>query len=440
MIAALLGIGIVLLLLLLNALFVAAEFAIVGVSRPAMERLANKGDGAAKRVLAVLSTPKRQDGFIATSQLGITIASLGLGMYGEHSLASWLANVMGSLAGAHVIASIVAVAVLAFAHIVVGEMVPKTLALATIDRAALVLTPIVMTIRTALLPLVWILEILGRLVLGMIGIKRVTSHADRSYTQDELRYVLRESQQGGHLWTEAGQLLLRLFEFGNLTAGEAMVPRVRVRAIPIGTTAMNLASLLRSSVHTRYPVYDHDLDHIVGMIHVKDAMRRLKKKKPLQVYHTRPIPYVPLTAPLDRVLAVMGETRTQMAVVMDEHGGTAGIITIEDIFEEVIGQIDETKGDKPEIAKDELGRVRASGLVRVEAVQDILPAPLVHDAAQTLSGLVLSLLGRPPVVGDTVRCGRFTIEVRSILGRGVRECLISETAPASGGAPPPPRP
>lgn len=423
-------------LVAINAVFVAAEFAIVGVSKAAIERLSIKGDPRARQVLRVLEDSKTRDRFIATSQIGITVASLALGMFGEHALAAGISNLfarIGFESGtvAHFFASALAIGILGFFHIVLGEMVPKTLALANIDRAALLLTPMVLGLRMILYPFVGTLNVIGQLTLRMFGIKKQTEDHERTYTADELRYVLRESQEGGKLRTEAGKLMLRLFEFGNLTAGEVMVPRVRVTGIPVGAPSIDVAGVLRHTVHTRYPVYDGDLDHIVGMIHVKEALRRVIKGKPILRQHTRAAPFVPLTATLDVVMETMGRSRAQMVVVMDEQGGTAGILTIEDIFEEVIGEIDERPTDQPDVWKDDLGRIRASGTARLSELNEVLATPIAEDGVTTVGGLVLHVLGRPAKDGDVVTFGRYTIEVRSTMGRGVRECIVKDKMSSS---------
>jgi CBS domain containing-hemolysin-like protein len=429
------AIAIVFGLIVVNAMFVAAEFAIVGVARVTIENLAQKGDRRARKVARILADPRLLDEFIATAQIGITVASLALGMYGEHALADWLARVFDRLGDwawlpAHGVASVLAITFLSYLHIVVGEMVPKTIALAHVERVALTLGPVILFLRTAAYPVVIGLNGLGNLVLRMVGIRRRVAAAERACTPDELRYVLLESHAGGQLRSEAGKLMLKLFEFGNLTAGEAMVPRVRVTGVRVGTSATDLAMLLHQSAHTRYPVYEQDLDHIIGVMHVKDALRRVLKGKSVFGHLARPVPYVPISTTLDEVLKIMGSWRVQMVVVMDEHGGTAGILTIEDVFEEVVGEIDEHVQAHPEVWRDELARVHASGLARLSEVNELLPSPIYHDQVSTIGGLVLALLGRPPQVGDRVQSGRYRIEVRSISGRGVDECVVAMAEPA----------
>ena len=269
-------------LILLNGIFVAAEFAIVGAPRAAIDDKAQKGNRLARAVQRVLEDPKQQDRYIATAQLGITVASLGLGMYGEHVIADGIYERLGrhglpQWLASHGVASTVAVAILTYFHIVVGEMVPKSVALQRAEQMALWITPPMLWIRNALFPFVLSLNALGNLVLKMLGVNRQAQNADQYYTPEELQLVVQESEDLGVIRAESGQMLQDLFEFGDLTAGEAMVPRVRVVGIPLGTTPDEIRQLLGKAPHTRYPVYEGDLDHIIGMVHIKDLLRVLQR-------------------------------------------------------------------------------------------------------------------------------------------------------------------
>jgi CBS domain containing-hemolysin-like protein len=414
-----------------NGLFVAAEFAIVGAPRTAIDRRAAAGSRWARLVLHVLEHPIRQDRFIATAQVGITLASLGLGMYGEHVVAAWIAGGLEGLGAArwvaaHTLASGLAVAILTYFHIVFGEMVPKSIALQQAERAALVITLPLRALTALLFPLVYALNGLGNLVLRLGGIRRQIA-TDRYYTPEELEFVVRESQEGGALRAEAGRMLRELLEFGELTAGEVMVPRVRVSGIPVGTTPQELRGIMRESRHTRYPVYEEDLDHILGTMHLKDLVRVLLAGEAIRAEHARPVPLVPETAPLDRLLATLSATRTQMAVVIDEHGGTAGLVTLEDLFEEVIGEIEETPGGEPRLHREPDGRIRVHGVVRIGELGDFLERELEHEEVDSVGGLILTLLGRPPVPGDTVDYEGLRFEVTEVAGHGVEECLVTDT-------------
>ncbi|HEX8437290.1 hemolysin family protein [Archangium sp.] len=436
---------IIALLILLNGFFVAAEFSLIGAPRTAIDRRAAKGSRRARRVSELLRNPKQQDRYIATAQVGITVASLGLGMYGEHVVAEWLASVFEPLGtsrwiAAHTLASITSVAVLTYLHIVLGEMIPKTLALHRAEHAALWISTPIRWVSGALFPLVFVLNAMGNGVLRLMGVRRTSGPT--SHSSEELRYVVEESQHAGHLRQEAGQVLKELLSFGERTAGEAAMPRVRLLGIPLGATPEQVRSVLRKSNHTRYPVYAQDLDHIVGMVHIKDLLRVLSSGEPLMYGNVRPVPFVPRTARLDNVLAVMRREKTQVVVVMDELGGTAGLLTIEDLFEEVVGDIDEGTPTAPELRADEDGHLIAAGIRRLDEVGKHLGLELTHDEVDTVSGLVLAKLGRPPNVGDVVDYGEVRIEVTRVEGHGVKECRIERLPPLSpaaleeGAAPP----
>ena len=417
-------------LILLNGIFVAAEFAIVGAPRAAIDARAAAGNPLARAVRKVLRSAKLQDRYIATAQLGITVASLGLGMYGEHVLADWLyekASHVDSMPAwllSHAAASVVAVSVLTYFHIVIGEMIPKSLALQHAEQMALWITPPMLWIKNLLFPFVVALNGLGNLLLRAIGVNRQEQNAEQYYTPEELQLIVQESEELGALRAESGQMLQELFEFGDLTAAQVMVPRVRISGIPIGATPRDVREILGRSPHTRYPIYEADLDHIVGIAHIKDILRLLINEQAVSQAHARAVPLIPDTAELDDVLDTMRRERTQMAIVIDEHGGTAGVVTLEDLFEEVVGDIEEG-GAVPLMYRDRQGRLRVPGTMRVDELGQQFDLDLEHEEVDSVSGLVLTLLGRPPVVGDVVRYERVQFEVTAVKGHGVAECAVT---------------
>jgi len=423
----LLALGIILLLVLANGLFVAAEFAIVGAPRTAIEHLANQGNRLARHVTRVLDDPRRLDHYIATTQIGISVASLGLGMYGELVLAEWIAAWLepyeNPWLAVHATASVLAVAFLTYIHIVIGEMVPKTIALQHADQVVLYVSPIVRTIELSLLPLVAGLNAIGNGLLGLLGVRRQEVHTERYHSTEKLQFIIQESQEGGFLRGEAGKILRELFEFGDLTAGEVMVPRVQLVGVPVGTGPDALRAIVRAHGFTRYPVFSGDLDNIVGTLHIKSVLRHLVTGAPITARDARPLPFVPGQAPVDEVLAAMRRSRSHMAVVMDQHGGTAGIVTMEDLFEETVGDIEEGRTRAP-IAPDGDGSFRVRGTVRLNEVGEVLGRNLDHPKVTAVSGLVLLLLGRPPAVGDAVTYNGVRFEVTAVAGRGVRDTIV----------------
>ena len=432
-------------LVLLNGLFVAAEFAIVGAPRATVAHLAERGNRRARRVSEILDDPRQQDRFIATAQIGITVASLGLGMYGEHAVAAWLAERLeplntGQWIATHALASVISIALLTYLHIVIGEMVPKALALQHAGGTVLWVAPPMLALQRAILPLVVGLNAIGNRILRLAGIQRREVDAERYHTSEELQFIIEESQEGGLLRGEAGNIMRELFEFGDLTAGEVMVPRVHVLGLPVGAEPDELREIVRAHPHTRYPVYQGDLDNIVGSLHIKDVLRLLVTNRSVTIRDAHRLPYVPGPVPLDEVLAAMRRYRSQMAVVMDQHGGTAGLITIEDLFEEVVGEIEEGRGRMP-IQRGADGRLHVRGTVRLEEVGDAVGRSIDHPRVTSVSGLVLALLGRPAAPGDVVTHNGVRIEVSTVTGRGVQEAIVTpppdsppdRTRPQSGG-------
>jgi len=426
------GISIVLLLVLANAIFVAAEFAIVGAPRAAIEHQAAQGSRLAARVARILDNPKLQDRYIATTQIGISVASLGLGMYGEHGLSEWILHMVEAydvtkVVAVHTIAIIISISLLTYLHIVLGEMVPKALALQNAATTVLYVTPVIRAIEVPIRPIVIALNAAGAGLLRLIGIRRQEVEAERYHTSDELQFIIQESQEGGLLRGESGRMLRELFEFGDMTALEVMVPRVHLVGIPAGTEVDELRQIVRAHPHTRYPVFVGDFDNIIGSVHIKDLLRHFIAHRPVTANDARPLPYVPETTALDELLGSMRRRRSQMAVVMDEQGGTAGIVTIEDLFEEVVGEIEEGRARRA-IVRMASGRVLVRGTVRLKDAGDALGANLAHEDVLTISGLVLALLGRPAVVGDVVTCGSTRVEVTAVAGRGVAEATLIVTS------------
>jgi CBS domain containing-hemolysin-like protein len=338
---SLIPIVIVALLILMNGLFVAAEFAIVGVPRLAIEKRARAGERVARTVKFVIDDGRRRDRYIATAQLGITISSLGLGMYGEHTLAEWLVHRLevtglGAWLSVHAAASVIAVTILTYFHIVVGEMVPKSFALLHAERTTLAVTPPMMVIQTIWRPLVVALNAVGDWMLRLMGLSQQSGSTERYYTPEELQVVIEESQHAGLLRGETGRLIADVLEFGDATAASVMVPRVRMAAIPVGEAPDALAARVARTAHTRYPVYAGTPDNVIGFIGVKDLYRLIVDGLALAEAHIAPMPIVPASTSLDHVLAAMKKDATPMALVVDEFGGTAGLVTLEDLFGELM--------------------------------------------------------------------------------------------------------
>lgn len=430
-------------LVLLNGLFVAAEFAIIGTSRAAMATRAAEGDALAARITRILEQPVLLDRYVATAQLGITFASLGLGMYGEYKLAmfieGWLLAAgfdgLGAWLGAHAMAVVLAIAGMTYLHIVLGEMVPKSLALTRPMQTALWVTRPMLGIGVVLTPLVRLLNWIGNSLLGLVGFTRNRGAAFLGSA--ELESVARESRALGLLDEESGRVFLELADFSELTAAEAMVPRVRVAGLRLGADAVALRRGLLANPHTRYPVHDGHLDAILGTVHIKDLLALLRSGGSLDAGHVRAAAFVPETATLDDVLEAMRKTRNQMVVVMDEHGGTAGILTMEDLCAEAVGDIEEGADDVPAVTEIDPGRYQVQGTLRLDTLGARLGRALAHEGVDTVSGLILDELGRPPELGDAIEWSGLRFEVSGLHGHGVASAIVcaAATPDAPGLAP-----
>lgn len=326
-------------LVMINGFFVASEFALIGLQKVTIEKLAQQGNSTAKKIRDILNNTKLQDTYIATAQLGITLASLGLGMYGEHEIASWLIQLAGqtsffniSEVTAHGIATVSAIVLLSYMHVVIGEMIPKSLALQFTQRAAMIIVPIMLILQTILKPLVFILHGLGNLVLRLIGINREDNIVEY-HTSEELQYIIKESHEEGLIENNSAAVIQDLLAFGELKSEEIMIPRVKIRGIPIGAKYEDLVELVYMTTHTRYPVYEEDLDHIIGMIHIKDILNKIMTKEEIRKDDIRSTHYISGNISLNKAFAIMRKTNVQLLVIVDDYGGTDGIITMEDIFE-----------------------------------------------------------------------------------------------------------
>jgi len=198
----------------------------------------------------------------------------------------------------------------------------------------------------------------------------------------------------------------------------------RMVGIQLGTRPEQIRELLSQKPHTRYPIYERDLDHVIGIVHIKDLLRVLLHDEPIRRSHARALPLVPETAPLDSLLSTMRQERTQMVIVLDEHGGTSGVVTLQDLFEEVVGEIEEGHGGARHVYRDPMGRLRVPGTMRLDELGQHFDLDLEHEDVDSVSGLVLTLLGRPAGVGDSVRYDRLQLEVTAVKGHGVDECAV----------------
>ncbi len=421
-------------LICVNGVFVAAEFALISASRPRLEQHASEGSRAARFLLRTLSEAALGDRYIATSQLGLSLASLGLGMYAERELVGLLTPWFSSLVEAHAVATVVVLGGLTFADIALGEMVPKSIGLVYAERTALLLAWPMRLFERILAPLVWGLSWIGHVVLRLLGLP-ISADVSFVYSADELRLIVQESHQKGMLEGAEHDLMQNVIDFSKRVVRQVMVGRMKVVGLPQESTVDEALRCVATDGYTRIPVYERDMDHIVGMLHVKDLVRSRRKfpgTRPVREL-VRALPFIPETMPTDALFDRMRADRVQMAVVLDEHGGTAGIVTMEDLIEEVFGEVrDEFDVEEVEpIAALADGTLRVRGdVLLVEVVEHLARGDAHWTDVETLNGLVMDRLGRPPQVGDAVEDQQLRIVVESVDGLTVALARVHDLVPA----------
>lgn len=429
---ALIVIGVIAGLILLNGIFTAAEFAIVAAPRTRMAQRAEAGSRSARHVLSVLRDPVRQNRYLATAQIGITVVSLALGMYGEHELAGWLLEGLHRLGRlseplAHSIATAVALAGLTYLHVVLGEMIPKSLALQASEATALALARPMGVLERIFLPAVVVLGGLGNAITRALGVRPADARA-RLMSSEELEVIVDESYAHGELRGREHLFIANIFDFSERSVAQVMTPRNRVIGLPVDANEDEVLTVLCEARFSRYPVYDQDQDHVVGVLHVKDLARWQTGGSgafDLRAMLRTPV-FVPETLGLEEMLARLRRDRSSIAIAFDEFGGTAGVVTFEDIAEEIVGEIRD-EFDQEEIAPIELlsaGTARARGDVILAELNQHLGLALEHAETETVAGLVMDLLGRIAQAGDTVTYGGVTFEVEAVDGRAIRTVLV----------------
>lgn len=405
---------IILFLIVANGFFVAAEFAIIGVRPSQVDQMVNEGVSESKNVQAILDSPRKQDHYIATAQLGITIASLGLGMYGEPKIAEFIEPYLAELFGrepdmalVHTVSTIIALSLLTYLHIVIGEMVPKSVALVSPARSVVAVSKAMKVSETILSIPVRALNAIGRWMLKIFQIPPAEGHA-RLHSAEEIELIVSESAEGGLIMEDEEEMIRNIFEFGDRLVGQVMTARPKVQAIPHDIPGEELIELVTTSRHSRFPVYEQDLDHVIGILHLKDLIRqKLRRKEDLDLrLILRPAPAVPEDHPVERLLAAFKRQRIHMAIVLDEFGGLAGIVTLEDLVEEIVGEVrDEFDLEKEPLVELAPGELDVAGTYLVDDLTNHVYLGEAEELpdVETVGGLIHTWLGRPPQIGDQVQ-------------------------------------
>jgi CBS domain containing-hemolysin-like protein len=426
-------------LVLANGFFVAAEFSLVTVRKTRVDQLIAEGNHVAHLLRRAVTDPSR---YLAATQLGITMASLGLGWIGEPAVASSLEPVFAFLPGpvstvtAHTISVTLAFAFITALHIVMGELAPRTIALQHAERTALLAVRPTRWFMVTLWPFIALLNAMGRSAVGALGLKPPKAHS-LVHSEEELKMLVTASQEAGVIEEYEEQMLHRVFGFGDLTAGQVMLPRTEMSAIPADASITTVVDEVVRAAHPWLPVYRNGLDDIVGIVHVKDLFPALLGNP--EDFSVARLAREPLTVPetmkADDLLIEMQRRGTHHAIVIDEYGGTAGLATFEGLMERIVGAVGNGTGvSTPRIAMFADGSALLDGLTLATDVNERFDLQLDSTTYNTVGGYVLGTLGRRARIGDRVEVEGRMLRVEALDGLRVSRVHLSAAGkgPASG--------
>ncbi|HEX6406116.1 MAG TPA: hemolysin family protein [Gemmatimonadales bacterium] len=425
----------VVVLVLANAFFVAAEFSLVSARRTRLDELVQAGDAKARLARRAVQSLGR---YISATQLGITLTSLGLGWIGEPALAGLIGGAFKSLPGAlapittHAVASTIAFIIITILHITLGELVPKAVALVYPETVSSWLTPPLMGFAWIMKGPITVLYGSANRLLNVLGINP-PGESERLHSPEEIRMLVEQSTEGGSLLQEDARLLEGVFEFSEKTAQEVMTPRTQMAALEADLTVEAAADQVAIHGRSRYPAYTESLDDIIGVVHAKDILSALRSRpgQTIRVIMRSPL-FVPGTREVEDVLADMKRLKTHLAIVLDEYGGTAGLVTMEDLLEEIVGPIYDEHDPQDRSGPDE-GGPRLDGSQPISEFNTEYEGTLDDTDYTTIGGYVFGQLGRLPRVGDRVTAGPFTFEVVEMDGRRVKTIRLHISRPEEAG-------
>jgi CBS domain containing-hemolysin-like protein len=418
----LLGLVAVVILVLLNGFFVAAEFSLVSVRQTRITELVESGNARAETVQKALKNPDR---VIAATQLGITLASLGLGWIGEPALSHLIEPLLDLFPAelrpglSHSLSSGLAFAIITFLHVVVGELAPKSIALQDPENTSMVVAAPTLWSERLFKPFIWALNGTGNALLRLVGVKPASGH-ELVHSVEELKMLVTASTKEGVVAEQESELLHAIFDFGDLLVRQVMIPRTEIIAVEADLPLNEILPLITESTYTKIPVYDDDLDNLLGIVHVKDLLRMMQEQD-WQSSTVRSLVrealYVPETLLVSALLRELRDNRQHIAIILDEFGGTAGLVTLEDLMEEIVGEVsDPFDTFTPEIEALEDGSYMIDGMCLMEDVNHALDLDLHDPAYDTIAGYTLGKLGRIPKVKDKIDSEEVTIEVEAMDG------------------------
>src|SRR5919206_1488158 len=407
------------LLILLNGFFVAAEYGLVTARRTRIIELHHQGNRRARAVLRITGDPPR---FIAAMQLGVTLTSLGIGALGEHALANAFDPVLATA-----LAVALAYLVLTFLHVVIGELVPKGIALGHSEGTALAVAAPVRAFFTVFGPLIWFLQRSTELVLRAFGLEPPGAEGE-AHSEAELRMLLSSSAEHGEIEQGEQEMLYKVFDFADKEVADVMVPRPEVVALSIDLPPEECLAAVMESPYTRYPVYRGSLDDIVGVLHVRDLFSAMNDRGIAEVeveQLVRPAHVVPETKDLAALLTEFRRTNQHMAVVVDEYGGMEGIVTLEDLLEEIVGEI-EDEFDLPDESVEQVDEdtIRIDGTFPIDDFNEQFRTELPVEDYHTIAGFVFGQLGRAAQAGDEVSHDGMVFRVEEVEGQRIDKLLV----------------
>lgn len=425
-----------LILLLLNGFFVAAEFAVIAVRSSRFEQLAEEGNPSA---IAALKSAREGSLVLAGAQLGITMASLGLGAVAEPALAHGLERLLSGIVDVpetvlHTVAFIVALGIVVFFHMVVGEMAPKNIAISRPEGNALAIARPMRLYVAVFRPLIHVLNIIANAGVRLLGVQP-QDEVRNVHTTGEIALMVRRSARGGLIQPVERKLLEGAISFSERDAASIMVPRTDLVAAPLDATPADLEALIVTTGHSRIPVYNGDMDDIAGFIHAKDLLEvtPARWRRPLARSLVRPMLVVPESRRLHPLLLEMKRTRQHLTLVVDEHGGTSGIVTLEDLLEELVGEIqDEHDPVERGVTRAGDDRYLVPGALRVDEAEAIGLA-LPEGDYETVAGFIMDRLGRIPKRRDVVSHEGWRLTVVRMKRRRIVQVMVEKTEDVRAG-------
>ncbi|OGH98104.1 MAG: hypothetical protein A2287_02135 [Candidatus Melainabacteria bacterium RIFOXYA12_FULL_32_12] len=418
------------LLIFANAFFVASEFALVNVRKTRIQQLVKEGNKTAQIISKELNNiPK----FIAAVQLGVTVSSIGLGWVGESTLAEMLYPLftflpqIGQVIATHTVAAVIAFIIITILQIEFGELIPKAIALQYPETTSFIIARPMNLISTIFSPFILLLNNMGNGLLKLLKIPPAAG-IHLVHSTEELDMLISASYQEGVLNATERDMLHNVFKFSDLIARQIMVPRPDVVSIPLNISLEELTKFVYEHQFTRYPVYEGDLDHILGIVHIKDIIPFIEAKEKFALSKIiRKVMLIPETLTIDKLLLEFKRHHSQMALVIDEFGGTSGIVTLEDVLEEIFGDVqDEFDTEEADVKVISDNEFLVNAMLRIDEINELFDMNITEEEIETIGGLILKELGRVANIGDKIKIDDLVFTVESVEGARITKLKIQK--------------